>query len=116
MLRGSNGSYATADKETTITCSSAAATRGLTRGPATDALCKIYGNTSSLLKKEGFSSITKLTEDYTFRRLFMDAAIDIDLKKELLLPAEKLTKACYKEMFKGNKNCLSHLSCLPKNW
>ena len=104
MLRGANGSYATAEKATRITCSSAAATRGSTRTPATGALCKIYGNTMSLLQKEGFSSMADLTAEYTFRQLFMEADIDIDPEMQLLVASGKLSTGCFEEMFKGNKS------------
>ncbi len=103
MLRGANGSYATAEKATRITCSSAAATRGSTRTPATGALCKIYGNTMSLLQKEGFSSMADLTAEYTFRQLFMEADIDIDPEMQLLVASGKLSTGCFKEMFKANE-------------
>ena len=103
MLRGANGSYATDKDATRITCSSdGAATRGATRTVENKAKCIVYGNTRSMLKKEGFSTIDDLTDPYTFKQLFLEAGIDIDQAKALLLPDGKMSEGCFMEMFKGN--------------
>lgn len=103
MLRGSNGSYATADKYTRIYCTSAsAATRGSTRG-MTEAICQLVGNIMSLIEKEGFSSIDDLRENFTFRRLFNESGVDVELDEILHLVSGKLTTGCFEETFKGNE-------------
>ena len=103
MLRGANGSYATDKDATRITCSSdGAATRGATRSLENKAKCVVYGNTRSMLKKEGFSTINDLADPYTFRQFFKEAGIDIDQAKALLLPDGNMSVGCFMEMFKGN--------------
>ena len=105
MLRGANGSYATDKDATRITCSSdGAATRGATRTFENKAKCIVYGNTRSMLKKEGFSTIDDLTDPYTFKQLFLEAGIDIDQAKALLLPDGKMSEGCFQEIFAGCSN------------
>ena len=99
MLRGSNGSYATADKYTRIYCTSAAATRGEGMDLA---ICQLVGNIMSLIEKEGFSSIDDLRENYTFRRLFNESGVDCEPDEILHLVSGKLTTGCFEETFKGN--------------
>ena len=67
-----------------------------------DADCYIYGNMMSLVGGDQFAQRTDLKEDMTFFYLF---AGNTNLKshpiKKLLLPATKLTKKCYRQMFYG---------------
>ncbi len=67
-----------------------------------DADCYIYGNVMSLVGGDQFAQRTDLKEDMTFFNLF---AGNTNLKshptKKLLLPATKLTKKCYQQMFYG---------------
>ncbi len=61
----------------------------------------VYGNIMSLLDETGFATKTDLPNaSYVFARLFQRNATLIDAS-ELLLPAAKLTTACYQQMFEG---------------
>ena len=67
-----------------------------------DADCYIYGNIMSLVGGDKFATRTDLKEDMTFFYLFAgNANLKSHPTKKLLLPATKLTKKCYRQMFNG---------------
>lgn len=57
-----------------------------------------YGNIMSLISSTGFSGMTTLTDDYTFRHLFKGCTGLTDAGN-LILPATALTVFCYASMF-----------------
>ena len=64
----------------------------------------IFGNVMSLIDSDSFPEVKELEADYTFCELFADyttAHIYNHPEMDLLLPATKLTKACYSSMFLG---------------
>ena len=62
--------------------------------------CKVYGNIMSLVDEENFATATTLSANYTFSSLFYGNATLTDASG-LLLPATKLAKYCYRQMFQG---------------
>ncbi len=96
MFRGENTNYATSGNNdyNHIDC---------------DKNIKVYGNIMSLIQKTGFETLTALTADHAFRRLFKDNVKLIDAS-DLLLPAKTLTNYCYTYMFYGCAN----LTAAPK--
>lgn len=66
----------------------------------TTAKCKIYGNIMSLVNSTGFTNETGLTSAGTFAYLFANA--NIQDAYNLVLPADKLKKGCYRAMFANN--------------
>lgn len=64
----------------------------------------VYGNVMSLVNSNDFSTLTTLTGNYAFARLFLnDAHLMSHATKELVLPATTLTDYCYSFMFYGCK-------------
>ena len=64
----------------------------------------VYGNVMSLVNSNDFSTLTTLTGNYAFARLFLnDAHLRNHATKELVLPATTLTDYCYYFMFYGCK-------------
>ena len=69
-----------------------------------DKECYVYGNIMSLVSSDDFESQTELTKDYTFFRLFSGNENIINKSgMALRLPATKLKKQCYQNMFNGCK-------------
>ena len=67
-----------------------------------DADCYIYGNIMSLVGGDKYFERTDLRKDMTFFYLFAgNANLKSHPTKKLLLPATKLTKKCYRQMFYG---------------
>ena len=67
--------------------------------------CYIYGNIMSLINAEDYATVTKLTKNYTFAKLFKDNVhIKNHESKALMLPATKLIMHCYYEMFRSCSN------------
>lgn len=67
--------------------------------------CYVYGNIMSLIKSEGFESVTVLEEKRTFQGLFYNNAhIENKDGADLILPATTLTESCYYSMFEGCAN------------
>lgn len=65
--------------------------------------CYVYGNVMSLISSDGFSELRELTKDYTFNELFYtynNRGLKNHPTKRLVLPATKLTKKCYYQMFR----------------
>lgn len=76
-----------------------------------DNLCYIYGNIMSLLDKDNYATLTTLPYDDTFAELFKDNEwITHADGKDLVLPATKLRKDCYFQMFYGCTR-LNHIVC-----
>ena len=67
---------------------------------------KVYGNVMSLVNKTGYGSMTTMTGQYNFRRLFYDNRT-IEDASGLVLPATTLTEGCYQEMFLDCKELTS---------
>lgn len=87
-FRGNNRSYATSysdeTKCTNIRC---------------DGECYLYGNIMSLVQPLNFDTLTRLTGNYNFARLFYNSDILIHPSQHLLLPATTLTPYCYAYLF-----------------
>lgn len=70
--------------------------------------CYIYGNVMSLLSKNNYATTTVLTDNYTFRNLFLNnIKIHNHPSKVLSLPATTLSNNCYQYMFNGCINLTS---------
>lgn len=89
--------------------------------------CYIYGNIMSLIKAEGFETVTELTGTDNFRALFYGNKYiknHTDASKYLVLPATKMTENCYRQMFYNcnaltttpvlKVDCNSALGCMSK--
>ena len=64
--------------------------------------CYVYGNIMSLVTSTDFPTATTLTGEDTFRALFLNNShLKSHPGRQLLLPATKLTYACYTYMFGG---------------
>lgn len=84
QFRGDNDCYYSND-EPFVTC---------------NARCYVYGNIMSMITSEWFPARTRLTEEYAFSSFFSDnARLYNHPERELRLPATKLTRSCYKNMF-----------------
>ena len=82
---GNNETYYQQNKTANIKCS---------------AECYIYGNVMSLIQSSNFGSLRTLTKGLTFYKLFYEnRKIKDHPTKRLLLPATKLSNACYSNMF-----------------
>ena len=74
--------------------------------------CYVYGNVMSLLSKDDFATMTELPYDNTFQNLFKDNKnITHAESKDLVLPATKLRRNCYAQMFSGCTN-FNYVKCL----
>lgn len=74
--------------------------------------CYIYGNIMSLLDKDNYATMTELPYASTFMNLFMDNRDIYHAEgKDLVLPATKLRKNCYANMFNGCTN-FNYVKCL----
>lgn len=74
--------------------------------------CYIYGNIMSLLDKDNYATMTELPYASTFMNLFMgNTNIYHAEGKDLVLPATKLRKNCYANMFNGCTN-FNYVKCL----
>lgn len=74
--------------------------------------CYVYGNVMSLLSKDDFATMTELPYDNTFQNLFKDNKnISHAEGKDLVLPATKLRRNCYAQMFSGCTN-FNYVKCL----
>lgn len=77
-----------------------------------DGDCYIYGNVMSLLSKDNYATMTELPYEHTFQNLFKDNKyISHAEGKDLVLPATKLLKNCYAQMFSGCVN-FNYVKCL----
>ena len=66
----------------------------------------------SLLSKDDFATMTELPYDNTFQNLFKDNKnISHAEGKDLVLPATKLRRNCYAQMFSGCTN-FNYVKCL----
>lgn len=63
-------------------------------------IINVYGNIMSLVDKNNYATMTALTDDYTFKNLFIRCRIVNAYN--LLFPATTLTTGCYEVMFKSN--------------
>ncbi len=61
--------------------------------------CSAYGNVMSLLNSSNFSTLTEITQEKAFYKLFCDNHIKSHNQKNILLPATILSKDCYNNMF-----------------
>jgi len=61
---------------------------------------EVYGNLMSLIGGDSFSSLTSLSSNYTFLRLFYNCTKLKDATN-LIMPATTLKTACYYGMFRG---------------
>ena len=76
-----------------------------------DGDCYVYGNIMSLLSND-FSTLTELPYASTFQNLFKDNQhITHAEGKDLVLPATKLKKNCYYQMFSGCTH-FNYVKCL----
>jgi len=67
-----------------------------------DGDCYVYGNVMSLIKAEGFETLTKLESAHTFANLFRgNTHLLSHPLKSLVLPAMELPIYCYYSMFRG---------------
>ena len=84
--------------------------------------CFIYGNIMSLLDTKNYATMTELPYSETFQDLFMvdknstsnpkpNTQISHTEGKDLVLPATKLRKNCYLNMFNGCSS-LNYIKCL----
>ena len=74
--------------------------------------CYIYGNIMSLLDKDNYATMTELPYASTFMNLFMENRDIYHAEgKDLVLPATKLRKNCYANMFNGCTN-FNYVKCL----
>ena len=116
MFRGTNATYAgpfsPTDNNSNFSCNK---------------YCYIYGNIMSLIKAEGFETVTELTGTDNFRALFYGNKYiknHTDASKYLVLPATKMTENCYRQMFYNcnaltttpvlKVDCNSALGCMSK--
>jgi hypothetical protein len=85
---------------TDITCYGSSSWDGCTmiKGSDEGFTCKVYGNIMSLVDEENFATATTLSDDYTFKSLFLQNRTLTDASG-LLLPATTLTPYCYHQMF-----------------
>ena len=64
--------------------------------------CYVYGNVMSLIQSSGFSTLTQLTGNYTFMRLFYENSHLLNHpQKPILLPATIIKQESYFAMFRG---------------
>ncbi len=74
--------------------------------------CYIYGNIMSLLDKDNYATMTELPYASTFMNLFLENRDIYHAEgKDLVLPATKLRKNCYANMFNGCTN-FNYVKCL----
>lgn len=67
-----------------------------------DGDCYVYGNVMSLIKAEGFETLTKLESAHTFANLFRGNTHLLNHPfRSLVLPAMELPIYCYYSMFRG---------------
>ena len=85
---------------TDITCYGYSSWDGCTmiKGSGEGFTCKVYGNIMSLLDEKNFATATTLSDDYTFKSLFLKNSTLTDASG-LLLPATQLAESCYHQMF-----------------
>lgn len=92
QLRGNNAAYATSTGNSNSTIISS------------DKAVYVYGNVMSLINSTSFASLKELTADYAFANLFyystQNSTITSHPYKALVLPATKLTRYCYANMFR----------------
>ena len=88
MFRGNNAAYGTtASGHSNFSCSDD---------------CYIYGNVMSLIHPTSYATLTSLTADFAFYKLFADNTHMVNhANKPLVLPATTITKYCYGYMFSG---------------
>ena len=85
-LRGNNAAYGT--------LSGSATTINFNKD------CYVYGNVMSLISSTGFATLTTLTGDAAFYKLFNNNVHFVSHNtKDLVLPATTLTQSCYSGMF-----------------